>query len=143
MQPGFLIEAKNIPSDTSTTDIKAYFAKFGKVRHSDFSKPNEQKAIIRFFEAEHAKIAIDEMAEKKLEIRGNVIEGRLLEGEEEQKYWNEQIIPRLENALARGGRAGGRARGGKRDRSRGGGRGRRGRGGDGAKRRKLEHPPKE
>jgi len=46
---------------------------------------------------------------------------------------------RLENSLARGGRA----RGGKRDWSRGGARGRRG--GNGAKRRKLEHPipPKE
>jgi len=81
---------------------------------------------------------------KKLEIRGNVIEGRLLEGEEEQKYWNEEVLPRLENSLTRGGRASGRARGrargGKRDRSRSGGRGR---GGDGAKRRKFEHPPKE
>jgi len=105
-------------------DLKAHFAKFGKVRYVDCSK-EKQSAIVRFYEPEPSKIALAEIAEKKLEIQGNVIEGRLLEGEEEKKYWDEQVIPRIPRG---GGRFGKRGRG----RGRGGSRG-----GRYAKRRKM------
>jgi len=85
----------------------------------------KNNAIIRFFDPEPSKIAVAEMAEKKLEFGGNVIEGKLLEGEEEKKYWDEQILPRISSS--RGGRGG--KRGGKGERG--------GKGGRAAKRRKM------
>jgi len=125
------MEAKNIPAGTSHFDVKAYFAKFGKVRYVDFK--NDQSAIVRFYDPEPAKIAVLEIAEKKSEIRGNVIEGRLLEGEEEKKYWDEEILPHMQRESSKRGRGGGRGQ-----RGRGGGRGQRGRGGGRpAKRRKF------
>jgi len=120
---GLLIEATNIPPETSHIDVKALFAKFGKVRYVDFNK-EKNNAIIRFFDPEPSKIAVAEMAEKKLEFGGNVIEGKLLEGEEEKKYWDEQILPRISSS--RGGRGGKRGKG-----ERGG------KGGRAAKRRKV------
>jgi len=118
-----LIEVTNIPPETSHIDVKALFAKFGKVRYVDFNK-EKNNAIIRFFDPEPSKIAVAEMAEKKLEFGGNVIEGKLVEGEEEKKYWDEQILPRISGS--RGGRGG--RRGG----------GRVGKGGRAAKRRKTK-----
>jgi len=119
-----LIEVTNIPPETSHIDVKALFAKFGKVRYVDFNK-EKNNAIIRFFDPEGPEIAVTEMAEKKLEFGGNVIEGKLLEGEEEKKYWDEQILPRISSS--RGGRGG--KRGGKGERG--------GKGGRAAKRRKM------
>jgi len=95
------MEVSNVPSDTSHTDIKAHFAKFGKVRYVDFNR-DKNNAIIRFYDPEPPKIAVVEIAEKKMEILGNVIEGKLLEGEEEKKYWDEQIIPRISSGNQRG-----------------------------------------
>jgi len=75
---------------------------------------------------------------KKLQITGNIIEGKPVEGEEEKKYWEEKILPNVGNETpnahsrrGRGGRRGKRGRGG-----------RRGGGGGGGKRRKVEKEEK-
>jgi len=92
--PGVLLEAKNIPKEVSTMDLKAYFSRFGTVRFADFSKPETLTAIVRFDSPDHVQIALIEIGEKKLSIQSNVIEGRLIEGEEEEKYWKDNIISR-------------------------------------------------
>jgi len=36
-----------------------------------------------------------------MEIKGNILEARLITGEEEEKYWNEEIIPQLKMSKAK------------------------------------------
>jgi len=57
---------KGVPADTSINDIKAYFAKFGRVRYADTINPEEQTVIIRFAEPSAAQIALTEIGEKKI-----------------------------------------------------------------------------
>jgi len=46
-QPGLLINVRGIPADISLIDLKAYFAKFGKVRWADIIKPQNSAAIAK------------------------------------------------------------------------------------------------
>jgi len=92
---GTILEVTNVPSDTSQADVKAYFSKFGKVRYAEFYKPETKMANIRFCEPEATAAALAEVSEKKMIIGESVLEARLLEGEEEEKFWNEKIIPYL------------------------------------------------
>jgi len=95
---GLLIEVKNVPLGIPLADLKAYFARFGTVQFIDLSKRDEHQIIlVRFSNPTEATGANAEIGEKKMEINGNILESRLVTGEEEDKYWTEEIIPLMKN----------------------------------------------
>jgi len=98
---GVLLETNNVPVGLSVTDLKAYFARYGNVQFIDNSKERENIVIIRFADAKACSEAYGEISEKKFQIKGNVIDGRLLSEEAEDKYWKESIIPSMEARKAR------------------------------------------
>jgi len=94
IEKGLLLEIKNVP-DTSIGDLKAYFARFGSVQFVDVDKISEQTAIIRFLTSATTDTAYAELSEKKMEIKGNILDGRIVTGEEEENYWKAHILPGL------------------------------------------------
>jgi len=48
---------------------------------------------VRFSSMEGAKTALDEINAKKLKIGDGDLQARILEGEEEKKYWAEKVTP--------------------------------------------------
>jgi len=92
---GVLVEVKNVPQGISLVDLKAYFARFGSVQFIDLSKIEQGIIIVRFTTPEETNVAFGEISEKKMEIKGNILDARMVTGEEEEKYWNEEIIPQF------------------------------------------------
>lgn len=75
--------------DTTLEGLKTYFSDYGTVAWVDFEKGDNQ-AWVRFGEADTAKAALDKIKanhEGKLEVQGCVLEGRVLEGDEELDHW--------------------------------------------------------
>jgi len=108
IEKGLLIEIKNVPGDTTFTDLKAYFARFGQVQYVDTEKLSENQVLIRFLQASATTAAFEEISQKKMEIKGNILEARLLTEEEEEKYWKEKILPGLLTKNNNRGRGGGK-----------------------------------
>jgi hypothetical protein len=101
---GLLIEIKNVPSDITFTDLKAYFARFGQVQYVDTEKLSENQILVRFLQASATTAAFEEISAKKMEIKGNILDARQITGEEEEKYWKDKILPGLgKKNTARGG----------------------------------------
>jgi len=126
-----LLEVKNVPDGIDIYDLKAHFSKFGKPKFIDTT---EKDAItVRFYEMDHVDVAYNEIKDTKFEIRGNLIEARIIEKEEAEQYWNDKIKPQINKSV--GGR-GGRGQF-KRGRGRSRGRGGRGKGGPPYKKRRL------
>jgi len=59
------------------------------------SKVEEQTIIVRFINNAATEAAYAEISEKKMDIKGNILDGRLITGEEEENYWKEHILPSL------------------------------------------------
>jgi RNA recognition motif-containing protein len=111
IEQGLLIEIKNVPADTTFADLKAYFARFGQVQYVDTEKLSENQCLIRFLQASATTAAYEEISAKKMEIKGNILEARLITGDEEDKYWKEKIMPGLlskSNKNSNRGRGGGK-----------------------------------
>jgi len=96
IEKGVLVEIENVPTDTSIGDLKAYFARFGNVQFVDVDKLAEhQMIIIRFLTPAATDATLSELSEKKMEIKGNILEGHLITGEEEENYWKAHILPSI------------------------------------------------
>jgi len=95
IEKGLLIEIKNVPTDIPHAEFKAYFARFGNVQFVDMSKVAEQTIIVRFINNAATEAAYAEISEKKMDIKGNILDGRMITGEEEENYWKEHILPSL------------------------------------------------
>jgi len=127
---GLILKFNDIGPSITREILKEIFGEFGSVVYCDFNQ-NDTDGFIRFATTEDATSAVNKMKEAKKPIGGKVPQLALLEGEEEEQYW--QKVSSLKGARqqmkhsSRG--RGGRGRGGR------GGRGRGGRGGRGGKKR--------
>ncbi|GMT28522.1 hypothetical protein PFISCL1PPCAC_19819, partial [Pristionchus fissidentatus] len=119
-EKGLVLSLHNIPEDATIAKIKEILAPHGPVGYV-VHEAGSKEAQIRFHgEADGARKAWEKANEAaKLKMGENELEGRVLEGEEEEKYWsdfNEQKARRNESSRGRGGGRGGRGgrgRGGK------------------------------
>jgi len=113
---GLILSYKGI-GPQKREDLKPIFSEFGDVQFVDHTA-NAENGYIRFAAPEQASKAVESLTASKREFGGKVPTLAILEGEEEQKYW--QAL----NEAKKGGRGGrGRGRGGRGGRGRGGGRG--------------------
>ncbi|VDK46566.1 unnamed protein product [Anisakis simplex] len=92
---GMILSVEGLPTeDVDVNKIKTFFRKFGDVAYVVFSSGND-KAQIRFSGEENcAKKAWDQAVseageEGKVMMDGKELKGAVLEGEEEEKYWND------------------------------------------------------
>jgi len=122
---GALIHIKNMPEDGTRELIKAKFSPFTKLPWIDYNK-GETQAWVRLNEANTAKDVLDKVLAAnggKLQINSTEVEPRVVEGEEELKFWKEANEKRAEQRTKkrdgggrqnkRGGRGGGDRRGGR------------------------------
>jgi cytoskeletal protein CcmA (bactofilin family) len=64
------------------------------VRYVDFHGKDAGIALVRFTSPDGAKTALGDVTSKKIKIaEGAEIAGRILEGDEEKKYWAEKVTP--------------------------------------------------
>uniref|UniRef100_A0A0R3RK00 Lupus La protein n=1 Tax=Elaeophora elaphi TaxID=1147741 RepID=A0A0R3RK00_9BILA len=89
---GLVLSVENIPKENcDLTKVKDFFKQFGDVQYVVYEKGDE-KAQIRFGGEENgAAIAWKVATEKgdgKVIFNGNELKGTVLEGEEEEEYWN-------------------------------------------------------
>jgi len=71
--------------------FKATFAEYGKVGYVDLDDKVD-KLVVRFNEAQSAQNAKKALVEEKKKIRDKELIVEILEGEEEKKYWDENIL---------------------------------------------------
>jgi len=124
-----LIHFKGLNPETSLEKIKNYFSDYSEVGWVDLDR-GATEGYLRLKNPNSAAPCLETAKEKndgKISIDDSELETRVVEGEEELKYWTKMFKEIRENSQnRRGGRFGGRGRG------RGGGRG--GRGGRGGNR---------
>ncbi|KAL3997480.1 La domain family protein [Acanthocheilonema viteae] len=89
---GLVLSVENIPKeDCDLAKVKDFFKQFGDVQYVVYEKGDE-KAQIRFGGEENgAAVAWKVAAEKgdgKVIFGGNELKGTVLEGEDEEEYWN-------------------------------------------------------
>lgn len=128
---GLVVRFEGIDPDVSRTDIREAFKEHGDVTWVAHNG-GETEGFVRYAEIGMAAKAVG----NKTEVKGNALTLKVLEGEEEETYWNGvwDVMDRIEESRKRklesGGNGGGRrGRGGwKRRRGGGGYRGGRGRG---------------
>jgi len=86
---GVLVWLSNVPLEQDRVGIKEYFSKFGEVRYVD----SREKIVVRFKEPDGAKSCLAAIEAKTATLGDIVVEGELVTGEEEEKYWTEHILP--------------------------------------------------
>jgi uncharacterized membrane protein YgcG len=130
LTPSVLVRVKNfkeiiVPEENikdTRVFLKTALSEHGKIGYIDIDA-DKDVCIVRFNEAESAKNALKALNEDKIKIRDKELVASLLEGDEEKKYWDENILNSKSDGFHKKGRGrGGRGRGGR-------GRGRGGRGG--------------
>ncbi|XP_062603096.1 lupus La protein homolog, partial [Saccostrea cucullata] len=98
--PGAVLHLTGITGEELTReDIKTYFTDYTPVAWVDFEKGDNQ-AWVRFTEANTAKTTLEKaMADHdgKLEISNLVLEGRILEGDEEMDHWRKIFKERADS----------------------------------------------
>uniref|UniRef100_A0A8R1TRD4 Uncharacterized protein n=1 Tax=Onchocerca volvulus TaxID=6282 RepID=A0A8R1TRD4_ONCVO len=90
---GLVLSVENIPKeDCDLAKVKEFFKQFGDVQYVVYEKGDE-KAQIRFGGEENGaavawKVATEKGEDGKVMFGGNELKGAVLEGEEEEEYWN-------------------------------------------------------
>ncbi|EFO19002.2 La domain-containing protein [Loa loa] len=90
---GLVLSVENLPKeDCDLTKIKDFFKQFGDVQYVVYEKGDE-KAQIRFGGEENGaavawKTAVEKGEDGKIMFGGNELKGTVLEGKEEEEYWN-------------------------------------------------------
>jgi lupus La protein len=103
--PGLVVELKGVPSTTERDNIKDILSAAGQVRYVDFHGKDQGIALVRFTTADGAKTAQADVSSKKMKIGDADIVARILEGDEEKKYWAEKVTP-FTTAKGKGGKGG-------------------------------------
>ncbi|PAV67695.1 hypothetical protein WR25_04214 [Diploscapter pachys] len=123
---GLILAVENVPKNASVNELKEFFNQFAKVGYI-VHEPDQTNAEIRFEGTEDAAKTAWEKAQSdseggKVMFKENELTGRVLEGEEEDKYWtafNSSKFNKIANKQGRG-RGRGRGRGGRGGRHGGG-----------------------
>ncbi len=91
--------------------VQDIVAAAGPVRYVDFHGKDQGVAFVRFQSAEVAKVALEDINSKKMKIAEADTTARILEGDEEKKYWAEKVTPYT--TAKKGSFRGGSGRGGR------------------------------
>ncbi|RNA41342.1 lupus La [Brachionus plicatilis] len=95
---GAILHVKNLPDNATRESLKELFDIYAKVKYLDFNR-GQSEGYVRFCEENKAKEVFEQVDE--LKMNDNVLEIRVLEGEEEQAYWKD-IFRRLLESRSRG-----------------------------------------
>jgi len=90
---GVIVELKGVPATTERENIKDIISVAGQVRYVDFHGKDQGIALVRFTTADGATTAQSDIASKKIKIGDADVVARILEGDEEKKYWAEKVTP--------------------------------------------------
>ncbi|KAJ1367344.1 hypothetical protein KIN20_028240 [Parelaphostrongylus tenuis] len=115
---GLILSVSGLPEDCTMAAIKEFFKKFGDVGYVVYEN-GQSKAEIRFAGEENGaqeawNKAVAEGTDGKVIFQEKELIGKVLEGEEEEKYWsafNASKQNKLDRAHSRRGGRGGRGRG--------------------------------
>lgn len=107
---GSVLHLKGLPAEGTRENLKELFDNHAQVKWVDYSK-GEPEAYLRFAEANKAQFALDEVKkaneEGKVILRGAELEVRVLEGEEEETFWQNTIEKLIEGQKKKNARRGG------------------------------------
>jgi len=93
MQPNAVFHFSGLNPETTVVEVKDFWGEFGDVGFADFEK-GDTEGYIRMKEANTAASTIEKAKEKgegKIVIKDSEIETRVVEGEEELKYWVKMV----------------------------------------------------
>lgn len=110
---GSVLHLKGLPAEGTRENLKELFDNYAKVKWVDYSK-GEPEAYLRFVEADKAASALESLkaaSEGKVVLMGAELEVRVVEGEEEEKFWK-STIEKLVEAKKNKGQKGRGHRGG-------------------------------
>jgi len=103
LTPGLLLQILNdpkellLPQETykqAIVFLKQTLSEYGKIGYVDMK---DGVCVIRFHEAQSVQNALKGLVEEKKKIRDIEINAMIMEGEEEKKYWDENILNRPVN----------------------------------------------
>jgi len=84
---GLIVQIKGLGTTADREQIKESLTKFGKIQYVDYTR-GAPDAIIRMEKPEDAQAVIKGITEEKINFGGKEVEeSKVLEGEEEEKYW--------------------------------------------------------
>uniref|UniRef100_A0A0K0CWD8 Lupus La protein n=1 Tax=Angiostrongylus cantonensis TaxID=6313 RepID=A0A0K0CWD8_ANGCA len=114
---GLILSVSGLPEDTTLSAVREFFKQFGDVGYVVYEN-GESKAEIRFAGEENGaqeawNKAVSEGTDGKVIFQGKELVGKVLDGEEEEKYWsafNASIQNKMDRAHSRRGGRGGRGR---------------------------------
>lgn len=95
MVKGVLIKVNSSPFEgVEAIDIKKFFNDlYGNVKFVDTNTAKETNQIyVRFTDTDSTEKALNAFKAKECKYNDKEVEGQLVEGEEEEKYWNEKIL---------------------------------------------------
>lgn len=112
---GSVLHLTGLPAEGTRENLKELFDNHAKVKWVDYSK-GEPEAFLRFVEADKAKMALEAVQagnDGKVTLMGADLTVRVLEGEEEEKFWKDTISKLVEakknkNSRGRGGNRSGK-----------------------------------
>jgi len=122
MHPNAVFHFTGLNPETTVMEVKDFFNEFGDVGFADFEM-GDTEGYIRMREANTAASTIEKAKEKgegKIVIKDSEIETRIVEGEEELKYWVKMVqsvharLQQKRNNRTQGFRGGRGGRGGRR-----------------------------
>ncbi|KJH45333.1 la domain protein [Dictyocaulus viviparus] len=116
---GLILSVNGLPEDTTMSAVKEFFKKFGDVGYVVYEN-GQSKAEIRFAGEENGaekawNKAVEEGTDGKVIFQEKELTGKVLEGEDEEKYWsafNASKQNKIDRAHSRRGGRAGRGRGG-------------------------------
>eukprot|EP00911_Craspedida_sp_UC1_P000327 UC1_evm1s250 len=85
---GAVLHVSKVGADASREELKEALGAHGEVAWIDFSR-EDVEGYVRFTEAGKATAAAVAAKEAPITVKGNAVEIRALEGDEEQKFWIE------------------------------------------------------
>lgn len=104
---GVLIKVNNTPFEgVEAIDIRKFFTElYGNVKFVDTNSAKESNHIyVRFSDLESAEKAIKALQAKECKYNDKEVEGHLVEGEEEENYWNEKVLTKTSTQSKKGKR---------------------------------------
>lgn len=96
--PGAVLHLKGLNDQGTRENLKELFDTYAKIKWADYNK-GEPEAFLRFVEAGKAKEALEKALAAnngEITLKGAKLEARVLEGEEEEKFWKDTIQKLIE-----------------------------------------------